>query len=264
LLERLLQKDFSESIRSGFEATGLYPLNKERVIAKMPRERGEEGNAVQQTLIDKLSQIRYNPPPTTRVPRPKKNEKLPPGAAYGGAATSSDEEAEGEAEAPSRGQRKRPSADSSDSDSSSSSSSDSDDDDDEDDDEDKEEGVRRRQVRGIVRRLATKSPRIEEPVQVEEDEDDPFSDDIPTIAITPTTEENLPIPDYRVDSYVACIYENGWYVGQVMNKEGKPEADEREEYVLVSFMRWTGPKVDQLKWPERLDILNVLKVGHQT
>ncbi len=36
LLRTLLEKDFGPSIRSGFESTGLYPLNLERALAKLP------------------------------------------------------------------------------------------------------------------------------------------------------------------------------------------------------------------------------------
>jgi hypothetical protein len=36
LLRTILEKDFGLSIRSGFESTGLYPLNMERAIAKLP------------------------------------------------------------------------------------------------------------------------------------------------------------------------------------------------------------------------------------
>ena len=46
-----------------------------------------------------------------------------------------------------------------------------------------------------------------------------------------------------------------------MEKEGEPEAEEGEDYVLVSFMERTGTKAELLKWPMRSDILNVLKVS---
>jgi hypothetical protein len=63
---------------------------------------------------------------------------------------------------------------------------------------------------------------------------------------------------YPPESFVVALYQGEWFMGQVMRKEGEPEADQREDYVLVSFMeRTTG---DLLKWPRRLDILNVLKV----
>jgi hypothetical protein len=50
-------------------------------------------------------------------------------------------------------------------------------------------------------------------------------------------------------------------VAQVLEKEGEPEAEEGENYVLVSFMERTGTKAELLKWPMRTDILNVLKVS---
>jgi hypothetical protein len=56
---------------------------------------------------------------------------------------------------------------------------------------------------------------------------------------------------------VVAVYQGQWYVGQTIAKEGEPEAEEGDQYVLVSFMeRSTG---DLLKWPKRSDILNVLK-----
>jgi hypothetical protein len=63
--------------------------------------------------------------------------------------------------------------------------------------------------------------------------------------------------DYPPNSYVVAVYQGQWYVGQTIAKEGEPEAEEGDQYVLVSFMeRSTG---DLLKWPKRSDILNVLK-----
>jgi hypothetical protein len=258
LLERLLQKDFSDSIRSGFEATGLFPLNKERVLAKMPRELAEEGNAVQQQLINKLSQIRYNPPATTRVLRPKKNEKLPPGAAYGG--VSSDEEEE-EIPPPAAADINSSSS-SSDGDTDSDRSDEEDDDEEEEEEEEEEDKRRREGLKNVVRRLTTKRMKLTQPEEEEEEEDNPTSKDTEDSSIEDTPIEDP--PEYRPGSFIACIYENGWYVGQVMEKEGEPEADEREDYVLVSFMMWTGPKGALLKWPERKDVLNVLKVTYCT
>jgi hypothetical protein len=50
-------------------------------------------------------------------------------------------------------------------------------------------------------------------------------------------------------------------VAQVLEKEGEPEAEAGEDYVLVSFMERTGTRAELLKWPMRTDILNVLKVS---
>jgi hypothetical protein len=58
---------------------------------------------------------------------------------------------------------------------------------------------------------------------------------------------------------VVALYQGDWFVGQVMNKDGNPEAEMSEDYILVSFME--KMKGDLLKWPRHLDILNVLKVG---
>jgi hypothetical protein len=56
---------------------------------------------------------------------------------------------------------------------------------------------------------------------------------------------------------VVAVYQEDWDVGQILAKEGEPEAEEGDQYVLVSFMeRSCG---DLLKWPKRSDILNVLK-----
>jgi hypothetical protein len=62
---------------------------------------------------------------------------------------------------------------------------------------------------------------------------------------------------YPPQSYVVAIYQGDWYVGQVMAKEGEPEAEEGDQYILVSFLEKTAG--DLLKWPKRSDILNMLK-----
>jgi hypothetical protein len=63
--------------------------------------------------------------------------------------------------------------------------------------------------------------------------------------------------EYMPGAYIVAVYQENWYVGQVMEKEGEPEAEEADCYVFVSFMkRTTG---DLLQWPKQLDVLNVLK-----
>lgn len=42
LLLQLLEKDYSASIISGFEATGLYPLSLQRALTKLPTENRED------------------------------------------------------------------------------------------------------------------------------------------------------------------------------------------------------------------------------
>jgi hypothetical protein len=68
-------------------------------------------------------------------------------------------------------------------------------------------------------------------------------------------EENAQV--YLPESFVVALYQNDWYVGQVLSKEGQPEAEEGDQYVLVSFMeRFHG---NTFKWPNKMDVLNVVK-----
>jgi hypothetical protein len=85
----------------------------------------------------------------------------------------------------------------------------------------------------------------------------PAQENINQPAQEPT--EDQPATNFLPETFVVAVYQDNWYVGEVIAKEGEPEADQREDYVLVSFMERT--KGDLLKWPSRLDILNVLKVG---
>jgi hypothetical protein len=80
LLRTILEKDFGPSIRSGFESTGLCPLNMERALAKLPHAVAPDGNlmsAVQQHLINRLASLRYNPPlqPSAHQTSPEAKEK---------------------------------------------------------------------------------------------------------------------------------------------------------------------------------------------
>lgn len=81
MLTRLYCKDFSKAICSGFEATGHCPLNVERPLARLPEANRNFQSEVEQLLLDKLSQIRYNPVPAWRATMPKK-DKLPAGKSY--------------------------------------------------------------------------------------------------------------------------------------------------------------------------------------
>jgi hypothetical protein len=257
-LVKLLEKDYSAAIRSGFAASGIAPFNVERPLSRLPREPDNAENAVQQQLINRLSELCYNPPPTTAARRPKQKEKLPAGAAYGGAWVRDESMDEVEAVA-SRAKRAHPSAMSSSESSEDSSSSDSD-----SDEEEAEE--RRRAVANIVERLRRKKQQYTGTVD-EEQHDEEQHDYVETVQQDNEEEEQKGEGDgepeqlyYRPASYIACIYQNAWYVGEVMDKTIEPEAVEGDEYVLVSFMEWTGGKGDQLRWPKRKDVLNVLKV----
>jgi hypothetical protein len=82
-------------------------------------------------------------------------------------------------------------------------------------------------------------------------EDEPLREDLP--AQEPA--KSQPAPCYPPQSFVVALYQGDWFVGQVMNKYGNPEAETSEDYILVSFMEKTMG--DLLKWPRHLDILNV-------
>jgi len=55
LLSRLLEKNYSACIRSGFEGTGLYPVNVERATSKLPAE-GEAPQDAEQHAPQSASQ----------------------------------------------------------------------------------------------------------------------------------------------------------------------------------------------------------------
>jgi len=80
----MVAKDYSGPIRSGFASTGLYPLDVERALSHVAPDIDdmEADSAVHQLLLNKLDQIKHNPPPTTRAGRPPKKDKLPPGQSH--------------------------------------------------------------------------------------------------------------------------------------------------------------------------------------
>ena len=82
LLKATLEKDYSESIRSGFEATGLYPVSLDRALGKFPAERPNVDDQIQEQLLERLNALRYNPRPNAQTTRARKKDKLPAGASY--------------------------------------------------------------------------------------------------------------------------------------------------------------------------------------
>jgi hypothetical protein len=69
----------------------------------------------------------------------------------------------------------------------------------------------------------------------------------------------VPVPvSYQPGNYVVAIYQDDWYVGQVMEKEGEPDAEAGDEYLLLNFMKKMVPG-DRLRWPQQKDVLNTLK-----
>ena len=245
LLKELLQKDFGPAIRAGFEASGLYPFSVSRAVSKLPQDIDEREveSLVVGTLVRQLDSMRHLAPANKAAARPKKSDKLPSGAAYTcapeGAASSSEASGSGAissevggSEASGSGASGRGACGSrasgrrDDSDSSSSSS----------DSEDENE-----EIRGIVDRLGEQSD--EEEQEQEEDEDDPFP---------------VPDVDYPVECFVIAVYNNKWYVAQVLDKDKESTAEKGDDYLILSFMEQVADR-NCFKWPEKRDILNTLK-----
>jgi hypothetical protein len=209
----LMEKDFGPSIRSGFEATGLYPFSVEKALSKLPAELEdrEVETAVQRTLLKTLEDMRYKAPANKAAARPRRGDKLPAGAAYTCKPAGGDNEEEKE----------------------SSSSS--------EEDEDEEE-----EARQAVDRIVEGLESSDEEGEVEAD--DPVAE-----------EGEKEYPEFQAGSFVAAVYQKDWYIGKVLNKEEEPEAEEGDEYIIVSFMVQTSSDRNNFKWPNKLDILNMLK-----
>ncbi len=83
LVGKLLERDFSSAIISGFAATGVHPFSMERALSKLPAENRDVDSAFQHQLLDHLKETRYGGgDKQARASRPKKNQKLPPGSSY--------------------------------------------------------------------------------------------------------------------------------------------------------------------------------------
>jgi hypothetical protein len=291
LLKKLMEKDYGNAIRAGFECTGLFPFNPDRVLSKLPTEDREVTSQVHQVLLNKLADMRYKPSGTARAQNPKKKEKLPAGASYTCAAgkvvvapaVDMDEEVAG----PSKPRQPSSDTDSSDSNSEGTGS-------DFDSSSDSEE-ERSRNVKAILERLSRKRPLLNCDVdEEEEEEEDQEKAEVQDenehgskehgskeqgskkqgskeqgSTVQGSTEQGSTEQGskeqtqkgeelvYLPNSYVVVLYGEDWYVGQVIDKEGEPEAEEDENYVFISFMKRTAG--DLLQWPNRLDLLNVLK-----
>lgn len=283
LLNKLMEKDYSNAIGGGFEATGIFPFNPDRVLAKLPQENRENVvSDVHKQLLKKLSGMRYSPAATTSAQRPKKKDKLPPGASYtcapGGPivapAVDADDVDDPSVQVAGPSRRMLCFGDSaSELLENSGSSSDS-------EDSSSSEPERARMVKSIIARLGRKRPLQEADEQErgtctetstdsEEDDDQQNSkqgeNDRQENEKQDKEQDNEQdnkqvevVAEYPPGCYVVAVYEEDWYVGQVMEKEGEPEAEEREEYLFINFMMRTAG--EKLQWPRRLDHLNVLKV----
>ncbi len=93
-------------------------------------------------------------------------------------------------------------------------------------------------------------------LETEEEQESQEQEEVETEQKDQKQEEKEKV-EYLADSYIAVVYEEEWYVGQVVNKEGEPEAEESDNYVLISFMKRTP--LDHLQWLMRTDMLNVLR-----
>lgn len=273
ILRKLLKKDYSKAIISGFECTGLFPLNPARALSKLPVEDREVETHVQQQLLDKLSAMRYNPGPNTHAQRPKKADKLPPGASY-------------TCKAKGKSPAVRPSGDSLRS--SSSSSSETGSDSDHDSESDSSETENSASVRASVNRLSLKvavakkkrlaqeksaaaaAERRDRDLQVDVDSEEEVEGLAGQQQAAATKSRNVPVlvtqekekegeEIYLPGVFVVALYAGDWFVGQVLNKKEEPEADEREDYLLLNFME--KMRGDVLKWPSKVDHLNMLKVS---
>jgi len=238
LLNELMEKDYSASVRSGFETTGLYPFSMEKALSKLPKEATDVDSDVQRLLLQRLTDMRYNPPATTQAVRPRKKDKLPAGTAYSCVNDRTVVDA---------------SEDSSDEDSPDEDSTDKDEDQESDSSNYEEEEER-------SSKLGKKRPREQELIgpggDLKEIEQPHVQRVLPAQGELPAQEE-LPALNYKPDSYIVVVYEGDWYVGQVMSKDGEPEAEEGDQYLLVTFMERFNE--NSLKWPRRMDILNVLQ-----
>jgi hypothetical protein len=295
LLRELMDKDYSEAIKSGFECCGLHPLSQERALAKLPAENRDVVSNVQKQLIQQLSSMRYQQVSTTHANRPKKKEKLPAGAAYTCVgdregtvcmAVDPDEELE---------EMQRQSAE-------------------ESGESDREENVRSVQVQNIIERLSAKynlKKRMREDDEEGEDKDDEDNDDSSSSSSSeedvreegdseeedadwylreveihekldnPRTVDNSGTVDsprtagnqrtagnprtaatqemvYLPGSYVTAVYQGEWYVGQVLDKKMEKNALPTDDYVYLNFMQRVVKDTDLFKWPDKADKLNTL------
>ncbi len=188
----------------------------DRALSKLPAEDRQVTSKVHQALLNQLQEMRYSHSGAKRAERPKKKDKLPPGASYTCAASGGDvaPAVDEDADVP---------------DSSDNSESESD---------SETEEQHRRLKEGLLN-LETEEQQEVETRQKDKEQKE---------------KEKV---EYLDDSYVVVVYEEEWYVGQVVSKEGEPEAEESDDYVLISFMKRTS--LDHLQWPMRTDMLNVLR-----
>ncbi|KAA0201590.1 hypothetical protein HAZT_HAZT010418 [Hyalella azteca] len=92
LLSNLLHSinnEVKHNMSMGFQATGLYPLDRERVLRKLRRETTQEDidttrNFVSHAVLDKLLEIRSPPTEANNAPKRRKAITLTPGKSHTG------------------------------------------------------------------------------------------------------------------------------------------------------------------------------------
>jgi hypothetical protein len=82
--ERLIdQTKYRDAIVSGFRCCGIYPIDINEVLPRLPRVETYEGiAAVMVPIVQALFHTRYNPPPNVPTPRPSLKTRLIPGSVY--------------------------------------------------------------------------------------------------------------------------------------------------------------------------------------
>jgi hypothetical protein len=74
------QANKEKNIRAGFAVCGIYPLNIQRVLSRLPPERTAVQNEMSAQLTEELKKSRYGDP--EKATRAKKANRLPPGVSY--------------------------------------------------------------------------------------------------------------------------------------------------------------------------------------
>jgi len=214
----LLEKDFGPAIRSGFETTGLYPFSVEKAIAKLPVELEQrEVDSDVQRTLLKTLEAMRHNVPPTKAAPRPKKADKLPAGAAYTCAA--------------------PDADEEDNSETSS-----------DEDEDEE---RRERIRRVVQRLEDGEE------EDSNDDDDMLVVDEDVRSVEPVEVEVEPEVEYRPEDFVAAVYQDKWYIGQVLDKAGEAEA-EGDAYVILNFMEQRREN-NCFRWPEKRDVLNTLK-----
>ena len=184
---------------------------------------------VQEELLKKLHSMRYDQPKNTHAGRPKKKDKLPAGVAYtcsGGDGEIRDSvNTEMEKEKAVETSSKRQSFLNYDSDSSDISDT-------------------------QVGRPARKKTFLDDADMTSdsEEEDDPMEVDVEEQE--QVVEQEQAVEKLDVDSYVVCVYQEEWYIGQVVDKTN-------DEYYDIKYMERVA--AGTFKWPNKDDKLMTCK-----